>query len=315
MRDGSLQIVFFGTSGFACPVLRRVHSEGHTIVAVVTPPPRPAGRGRKLQPSPVQVAAGELGLPLLQPENPNDAEFVTRFAGIKPDLALLVAYGYILKQPLLGVPRHGFINLHPSLLPRYRGAAPIQRALIDGVAETGITVLRMNVKVDAGDILYQEKTDVGPDETAAELSDRLAEIGAIAVAGTIDRIGTEALHPAPQDPALVTRAPKIADADRPLHWQHPARELHNLVRALSPAPGAVAKFRDRPVTVTRSRVLDTTADARPGSIATAPRDLAVVTGSGALELTELKLEGGKLQSGRSFRNGQRLTPEDRFEDG
>jgi methionyl-tRNA formyltransferase len=281
---------------------------------VVTAPARPSGRGRKLVPSPVESAAVDIALPHVSPENPNDPQFVSALKDADPAACVLVAYGYILKETLLDVPRLGFFNLHPSLLPAYRGAAPIQRSLMDGVTRTGISVIAMSWRVDAGDIVAQQPVEVGPDETAGELSARLAEAGARLLAEVLKKLAAGTPLPrAVQDPSRATTAPKIAKPDRVIHWASPAAEIHNRIRALSPEPGAVTHFRDRQLVLLRSRIADSPVRAEPGTILDSKTGLLVAAGTGAVELLELRPEGGKTQSGKAFSNGHRPAPGERLE--
>ncbi|HDR00044.1 MAG TPA: methionyl-tRNA formyltransferase, partial [candidate division WOR-3 bacterium] len=251
---------------------------------------------------------------VLDPPDCNDPAFVARLAELKPELGVLVAHGSILRPPLLAVPARGFINLHPSLLPCWRGAAPIQRALMAGADETGVTIIRMNERVDAGDILAREAHPVGPEETFGELAARLAEAGARLLLDTIDRLTREEVAGLPQNPSRACPAPRIRTEDRRLDWSRPARQLHDHVRALSPHPGAVAGFRGRRLLILRSRIVpDAPADDTPAGTFLLDRPgLAVRTGDGALELIELRPEGGRLQPGRDFRNGARLVPGERL---
>lgn len=301
-----MRVVFFGTSEFAVPTLKALPEAGHTVLAVVTPSPRLAGRGRRLVPTPVHEAAEELKLTVLSPDDPNDEDFCRSIAALSPDIGVLVAYGYILKERLLDIPVHGFVNLHPSPLPRYRGAAPLQHALLNGDTETAITVIRMNSRVDAGEILSQLPATVEPDETCGDLSARLAVTGAQLVNKTLAGIADETIEPRPQDRSLVTRARKVKEEDRLLKWTEPAIEIHNRIRALSPEPAAFGFFHEQRLLVYRSKVLPGTTDAQPGAILQELPGFAVATGDGILELTEVKMEGGKLLDGTSFRNGARF---------
>jgi methionyl-tRNA formyltransferase len=308
-----MRLVFLGTSEFARPALRELVKAGHDIAAVVTPPARRGGRGRKLIRSPVEEAAEELGLALLQPEDPNSDDFVSQLSGLEPELGVLVAYGHILHRPVMSVPQRGYLNLHPSLLPAYRGAAPIQHALMDGAGTTGVCVIQITRRVDAGDVLARRQTTIGPDETAGELSDRLAELGAGLLVDTISRIGREEVSPEPQDPGAVTPAPKLTEKDRILDWGLPTIELHNRIRALSPNPGAWTLFRGERLLVYRSRPVPGAPFAPPGTIMTDRPGLMVATGSGILELLQVKPEGGKVQDGQSFVNGRRPAKSERLE--
>lgn len=316
-----MRVAFFGTSGFAVPSLRRLVRAGHAVGPIVTAPPRPSGRGRRIEPNPVELAAAELGLPVLAPDSPDDDAFLDGLRRAAPAIAALVAYGFILKQPLLDLPRLGFLNVHPSLLPAYRGAAPIQRALMDGVAETGVSVMAMSRRVDSGDIVSQERVAVGPDETAGELTRRLAETGARLLDAAVAAIAEDRLGRTPQEESLATPAPKISKNDRPLDWTEPAARLHNRVRALSPEPGATTSIRGRQLVILRTRRAPGTSPAPAGTLLPItpppgtgdPDGVLVATGSGLLELLELKPAGKRPMPARAFVNGLRPEPGEKLQ--
>ena len=307
-----MRIAFFGTSEFAVPALRALAEHGHVVGPVVTAPAKPSGRGRKLVPSPVEQEARTLGLAVLAPEDPNDPAFIAELASLQPDVAVLAAYGCILKTPLLRVPPRGFLNIHPSLLPRFRGAAPIQRAVLAGEPETGVTVIVLSDQVDAGDIVNQLAMTIGPDETTGELSHRLAEIGAGLLLEALARLEKGTGDRTPQDPELATRAPKIGKSERNVDWRETAPRIHNRIRALSPEPGAVTSFRERRIVLLRSRLHDTPERGEPGLLLLQHQGLLVATGGGAIEIAELKPEGSRVQSGADFRNGHRPVPGERL---
>ena len=307
-----MRVVFFGTSEFAVPALRALAGSAHTVGPVIAAPAQPSGRGRRLVPSPVEQEARTLGLAALTPEDPNDPAFVAELESQSPDAAVLAAYGYILRPALLAVPALGFLNIHPSLLPKYRGAAPIQRAILAGERETGVTVIVLSEQVDAGDIIEQEAVPVGQDETAGELSQRLADAGARLVLDALTRFGEGIVTRTPQDPSLATRAPKITKLERNIDWRDAAQGVHNRIRALSPEPGAVTSFRQRRIVLLRSRVHSTADGGEPGQLLVRHSGLVVATGSGAIEIVELKPEGKRAQTGSDFRNGHRLVAGERF---
>ena len=307
-----MRVAFFGTSEFAVPALRALAEHGHAVSPVVTAPARPSGRGRKLVPSPVEQAARALGLVVLAPEDPNDEAFLKDMAAHQPDVAVLAAYGCILKTPLLRLPPRGFLNIHPSLLPRYRGAAPIQRAILAGEQETGVTVIVLSEQVDAGDIVKQVAVAIGPDETAGELSHRLATTGARLVLEALTRLEKDTGSRTPQDPGLATRAPKLAKSERNIDWYETAPRIHNRIRALSPEPGAVTSFRERRIVLLRSRLHETPERGEPGLVLVQLPGLLVATGAGAIEIAELKPDGSRVQTGQDFRNGHRLNPGERL---
>lgn len=301
-----MRLTFFGTTDFAIPTLKAIYQAGYQINPVVTVPAQPQGRGRKLLPSPVAVTAMELGLKTLTPDNPNQENFLKILQEYRPDCGVLVAYGYILKEPLLRVPRLGFINLHPSLLPRYRGAAPIPRQLMDGCQESGVTVIAMDKKVDSGAILNQIRTPVDPEETAGELSARLAKMGAELILTTLIQLKNGSVLRQPQAENQATVAPKITRADRIVNWQETTEQIHNRIRALSPQPGAITFFRNKQLILLRSRILTGEPPLPPGSIVLDRPGLVVATATGIVEILQLKPAGGKVIIGKDFRNGYRL---------
>jgi len=307
-----VRVAFFGTSEFAVPALRALAESAYTIGLVVAAPAQPSGRGRKLVPSPVEKEARALGLAVLTPEDPNDPSFIAELTTHTPEVAVLAAYGCILGPPLLTLPALGFLNIHPSLLPRLRGAAPIQRAILAGEHETGVTVITLSEQVDAGDILEQVAVPVGPDETAGELSQRLAATGARLALEALTRLGQGTDKRTPQNPKLATRAPKLTKSERSIDWREAAPQIHNRIRAFSPEPGAVTSFRDRRIILLHSLVRPHPEDDEPGLLLVQHAGLVVAAGSGAVEITELKPEGSRVQTGQDFRNGHRPVAGERF---
>jgi len=307
-----MRLAFFGTSAFAVPALRTLAASGHDIGPVVAAPARPSGRGRRLVASPVEREARALGLPILTPETPNDPAFLAALAARRIEVAALAAYGCILGRNLLAVPRHGFLNIHPSLLPKYRGAAPIQRAILAGERETGVTVICLSERVDAGDVLEQERVAVGEDETAGELSGRLADIGARLMLAALTRLENGIASRTQQDEGSASCAPKLTKAERNIDWQEVAQRIHNRIRALSPEPGAVTGFRQKRVVLLRSRVHPTRDPGEPGQVLVEHPGLVIAAGLGAIEIVELKPEGRRPQTGQDFRNGHRPVAGERF---
>ncbi|MGQ9678641.1 MAG: methionyl-tRNA formyltransferase [bacterium] len=300
-----MRIIFFSSDLFGIPTLKLLHQIGFEIVKVVTAPPRPQGRGQKLKPTPIATFCRKIGIDVLTPEDPNDPNFVEGLTHYAPDCGILVAYGVILRKPLLNLPEHGFINLHPSLLPRYRGPAPIPRQLMDGCRESGVTVIKMDQRIDGGEILNQIRVPVDSEETAGELKARLAQIGAELIYTTLMEIEKGSLKGRSQEENQATFAPKLTPADRVIDWQKSAWEIHNQIRALSPKPGAVTKFRGNGLIIIRSRVLNDKTRFVPGSIVNQGAGLAVATGSELLELLQLKPAGRNVLTGSDFRNGYR----------
>ena len=231
-----MRVVFMGTPDFSVAALDALVAAGHEIVCVYTQPPRPAGRGKKPRPSPVQARAGALGLPVRHPVSLKDAAAQAEFAALGADVAVVVAYGLILPQPVLDAPRHGCLNIHASLLPRWRGAAPIQRAIMAGDAETGVCIMAMEAGLDTGPVLLRAAEPIRPEDTAAALHDRLARLGARLIVEAL--AGLDTLTPAPQPEAGVTYAAKIDKAEARVDWARPAAEIDRQIRGLSPFPGA-----------------------------------------------------------------------------
>ncbi|HEX8297820.1 MAG TPA: methionyl-tRNA formyltransferase [Rubricoccaceae bacterium] len=292
----SPRVVFMGTPDFAVASLDALVAAGFAPVAVVTVPDRPAGRGQAVRASAVKLAAERHGLPLLQPESLKDPAFQADLAALAPDILAVVAFR-ILPREVYETARIGAFNLHGSLLPAYRGAAPIARALMDGVTETGVTTFLLRPSVDTGDVLLVCRTPVGPDETAGEVHDRLAAIGAEATVETVRRLAAGDVVPEPQDDALASPAPKLFRDDARIDWDRPARRVHDHVRALSPAPGAWTTWHAgagetlkifRTHVVSESGRLGTAGDV----IEAGPR-LVVACAEGAIEVVEAQREGKK----------------------
>ncbi len=278
-----MRVVFMGTPGFAVPALEAV-AQAHDVACVYTRPPRPAGRGRKDRPSPVEARAGALGLPVRHPAGLKGADVQAEFAALGADVAVVVAYGLILPQPVLDAPAKGCLNIHASLLPRWRGAAPIQRAIMAGDAETGVSIMRMEAGLDTGPVLLCQRTSISAEETAADLHDRLAAMGAAAIVGALARIDT--LVPVPQAEAGVTYAAKIDKAEARVDWTRPAVEVDRLIRGLSPFPGAFVEIAGERVKLLRSRLAP--GRGAPGEVFAG---FTVACGEGAVEITEAQREG------------------------
>ena len=278
-----MRILFFGTPEFATPPLRALIGEGHDVVGVVTQPDRPQGRSRsKLLPSPVKIVAEEEGIPVLQPDRPRGEEFMALIRALQPDLSVVVAYGHILRQEVIDLPRLGTLNIHASLLPRWRGAAPIQAAILAGDQETGVAVMRMVLELDAGAVLHEVRTAIGRDETAGELTERLSELGARAIIEALALLDLDGLEERPQDASLVTYAGKIERAQARLDFSAPADLVAREIRAYDPKPGAWSILRGTEVRLFGVRVLpDRRGD--PGKVlATGEMGMIVACGTGAV---------------------------------
>ncbi|MEZ5777661.1 MAG: methionyl-tRNA formyltransferase [Paracoccaceae bacterium] len=278
-----MNVVFMGTPDFAVPALEALHA-AHDVICVYTQPPRPAGRGKKDRPSPIQARAEALGLPVRCPASLKGAGEQAAFAALDADVAVVVAYGLILPQAVLDVPRHGCLNIHASLLPRWRGAAPIHRALMAGDAETGISIMRMESGLDTGPVLLSERTAIGTEETTGDLHHRLAPMGARLILRALDgAIGTDAVL---QPDAGVTYAAKIDKAEARVDWTRPAAEVDQLIRGLSPFPGAWCRVGGERLRLLRSRLAR--GQGAPGQVL---GGFTVACGSGAVEITEAQREG------------------------
>jgi len=278
-----MRILFYGTPAFALPTLRAL-LDRHTVVAVVTQPDRPAGRGQRLQPSPVKQLAAARGLPVLQPPRLREPGWAERLRALEPEVAVVVAFGQILPRPILDVPARGSINAHASLLPRYRGAAPIAWAIIRGERETGITTFLMDEGMDTGPTLLRRAIPIGADETAGELAARLAELGAEVLLETLDRLPT--LTPAPQDHAAATLAPRLRKEDGRLDWTRPAGELAARIRAVNPWPGASTTTPVGRLLIWRARAVPGTGE--PGVLSVRDGLRCVGTGEGLLQPVEVQ---------------------------
>jgi len=314
--DSPLRIVFMGTAELACASLEMLAAQpDFTVAAVVTQPDRPKGRELKLQPSPVKAAALRLQLAVLQPERARNAGFVAELGALGPELIVVVAYGQILPPEILALPRFGCLNVHTSLLPKYRGAAPIQWAILNGESETGVTVMRMDAGLDTGDILTQRATPIGHEDDSQTLHDRLAGLGAELLAQTIREHVAGTITPRPQPIEGVSHARKIVKDDGLLEWTLPARALWNKVRAFTPWPGAFthlpAQPKPRLLKIWKSEV--TEASGEPGILLQADAN-GIVTGcgKGALRILSLQLEGGRRLTAREFLAGHPLSAGQQF---
>ncbi len=305
-----MRIVFMGTPDFAVPSLERLAAHGYLPVAVVTGPDRPRGRGQKLTPTPVKEAALRLGIDtILQPESVRDPAFAEAVAALEPDLIVVVAFK-ILPPAVYQTARLGAFNLHGSLLPRYRGAAPIHRAIMAGETETGVTTFFLREKVDTGNIILQKRMSIGPDETAGEVHDRMMELGADAVLETVRLIEAGQARAVPQDDRLATPAPKLSREEARIPWDRPAPVVHNHIRGLSPFPGAWTTHGDTLLKLYRSRLTDGSGE--PGTILEAGDRLVVACGEDAVEVVELQREGHRRLPAADFLRGYPLREGDRL---
>lgn len=289
-----MRVVFLGTPQFAVPSLQAIVNSGHEVALVVTQPDRPAGRGLKLTPPPVKIAAQQLGLTVFQPEKLNEPESLKVIAEAHPEVLVVVAYGRILKEQCLALPPKGCVNVHPSLLPKYRGPAPIQHAILNGDEITGVTTMFMDVGMDTGDIILQREVPISPNDTAGTLSEKLSIVAAELLVETLELLEQGNAPRIPQDHSQATYAPILPPEIAHLDFSQPAKKLRNIIRALNPEPGAYAFFRGKRVKFWMAQTSDEQTDFPPGTIvAVDKKKLCVATGDGLLLPTELQTEGKK----------------------
>ena len=291
-----MKIIFMGTPDFSVPVLDALVAAGHDIVAVYCQPPRPAGRGKKYRPSPVQIRAEALGLPVRYPVSLKSAEEQTAFAALKADIAVVVAYGLILPQVILDAPTMGCLNIHASLLPRWRGAAPIHRAIMAGDTHTGVCIMQMEAGLDTGPVLLRKTVEIGATETTGALHDRLASLGAAAIVQALDQL--DQLTPHIQPDAGVTYAAKIDKAEARVDWTKPATEVDQLIRGLSPFPGAWCDVAGERVKLLASQ--RASGDAAPGTVLDG---FTIACGTGAVTITRAQRQGKKAMSAEEVLRG------------
>jgi methionyl-tRNA formyltransferase len=320
-----LKIIFCGTPEFALPSLRHLLAQpDFQIAGVVTQPDRPSGRGHTTSSSPVKEAAVSARAPIYQPEKIRSDEASEYFKRNAPDAVVIIAYGQIIPQRLIEIPRLGWINLHGSLLPKYRGAAPIHRAIINGETRTGLTTMRIDAGLDTGPTLLKFETEIGPDETALELYARLSNAGAPLVAKTLRALGRGTISPAPQDNSQASFAPPLKKEEGRIDWSLPAQQIYNRIRGLQPWPGAFTSFRGKSCAIwgrpiSKPNMVATLTDSHaaatrpPGEILTGGGNVSVACGEGtALQLEFVLLEGRKRITALEFASGAHLKPSDRF---
>ncbi|HBU92656.1 methionyl-tRNA formyltransferase [Leclercia adecarboxylata] len=302
----SLRIIFAGTPDFAARHLDALLSSGHQVVGVFTQPDRPAGRGKKLMPSPVKVLAEEHGLPVFQPASLRPQENQQLVADLNADVMVVVAYGLILPKAVLDMPRLGCLNVHGSLLPRWRGAAPIQRSLWAGDADTGVTIMQMDVGLDTGDMLYKLSCPITDEDTSATLYDKLAELGPKGLIDTLQQLADNRVQPEVQDEALVTYAEKLSKEEARLDWSLPAAQLERCIRAFNPWPMSWLEIDGQPVKVWQASVIAGPVNAAPGTIVEANKQgIQVATVEGILNLESLQPAGKKAMSAQDLLNSRR----------
>lgn len=309
MSMSPLRIVFMGTPDFAVPALTAVHAQGHHVVRVATQPDRPKGRGRRMTPPPVKTAAQALGLDIIQPERVNTPAVIEEIADLAPDALVVVAYGQILPATLLAVPRLGPINIHGSLLPKYRGAAPIQWAIINRETKTGVTTMYMDTGVDTGDILLSAATPISANDTAQSLHDRLAAMGGALIVDTLAALAGGGISPVPQDDAQATYAPMLKKHDGIIDWRQPAADIAARVRGLTPWPGVFTTVCGERIKVLAATAVPMEEDGGPGTVLRRFDDAMVVaTGSGALSIDRVQGGSGKRLDIADYLRGHPVPP-------
>lgn len=300
-----MRVVFMGTPDIAATCLKKILADGFDVVGVYTQPDRPKGRHMKLVASPVKEVAAAAGIPVFQPEHFREEETVTELRELKPDICAVVAYGRILPQKVLDVPPLGCINIHASVLPKYRGSAPYQWAVLDGLAQTGVTAMYLSREMDAGDIIDVSKTPIGENETAGELLDRLAVLGAELLSKTLKRFESGKVSAVPQNEAEVSYAPMLDKSICPIDWTKTAQQVHNHVRGLHPWPVATMELQGKTVKVHATRVVE--GSGRPGEILGLTKTgLRIACGEGAVEILSLQAEGGKRMAAPDYFRGHPL---------
>lgn len=324
-----MRVLYFGTPGFATPTLAALLDSRHTVVGVVTQPDRARGRGQQVTFAPVKALAVERGLPVLQPDKLKDPAALEAMRALGADIGVVAAYGKLLPQSLLDLPPLGMVNVHASLLPRWRGAAPIHRAIIAGDTTTGVTIMRVVLALDAGPMLARVETPISDDITSVALESQLAAAGAALLVETLDRMEQGLVSDTPQDESLVTYASRLDRSDSVIDWTRSARAIHNQIRGLHPWPLTSVLWRGKRLILRASALVESNTGtnaglgeqagsrdhaAAPGTIIAVDGDaLLVATGDGALAITEVQLEGRKAQTAREFINGARPAAGDRFE--
>ncbi len=302
------RVIFFGTPSFALPALLGLLKGPDKVVGVVTQPDREKGRGRKIVFSPIKDLALQHGLNLLQPEKVKEEAFQEGMRGLQPDLFVVVAYGQIFPKSVLNIPKYGAVNVHASLLPRYRGAAPIARAILEGENVTGVTTMAMDEGMDTGDILLQAEVLIGNEMTCEILHDRLATVGAQLLSKTLEKMKAGELRPIPQDHSKATYAPPLKKEDGQIHWEKEAGEIDRQIRAFNPWPGAFTKWGDRLLKVLRGKIRERVPSGKSGEVVWVGADfIEVETGKNSYLIEEIQLEGRKRMTIREFLSGHSIS--------
>lgn len=307
-----MRIVFAGTPDFAAIALKAILSAGHTVVGVYSQPDRPAGRGRKLMPSPVKQVALDADIPVFQPQSLKPEESQQELAALNPDVMIVAAYGLILPKAVLEIPSHGCLNIHASLLPRWRGAAPIQRAIAAGDAETGITIMQMDVGLDTGDMLLKTATPINPDDTGGSLHDRLADMGGDAIVEALAKLDQGTLTGEAQNDSEACYAHKLSKEEGHISWQNSATDIERLIRAFNPWPGTFTDLGKQRIRLHQAQALEQGSDKAPGTVLRREREgIDIACGTGSLRVTKVQLPGTRALTVNDLINGGKpvLMPE------
>jgi methionyl-tRNA formyltransferase len=312
-----MRVVFLGTPEFAIPSLKTLVQAGHDVVGVFTQPDRPKGRGNRLSESPVKIAALELGLAVHQPERIRRPDIVNQLRSLNAELMVVVGYGQIIPQTIIDLPRYGILNVHASLLPKYRGAAPIQWAIANGETETGVTIMQIDAGLDTGDMLLKAAVSIGPDETAPELGARIAPLGAQLLSQTIDQLQTGRISREKQNDAEATYAPMLKKEDGRIDWHRPATQIYNRLRGFTPWPGAYTSFRGQALHIVEAKPVQKPASlsrtGEPGLLRMEKRRLFAECGENSeLELLELQPAGKRRMRADAFLNGHNVSANEKL---
>jgi len=297
-----LRIIFMGNPEFALPTIKSIQLSDHKLVGVISNPSKRLGRGRKFKKTAVGSYAEKENLNLIMPRDLNDNKFVSLIKNLRPDIFVIVAYK-ILPDTIIQIPKYGAINLHASLLPKYRGAAPIQWAIMNGERRTGVTIFQIISKVDAGDILLQKEMEIQDDDNYFSLGTRLCELGSRMIVESLNGIYNNRINHSPQNPSLATLAPKISKEMLSINWSWGAVKIHNWIRGLSPYPGMATRIKDKRLRIFKSKVVDKNYDFKPGTIINCTNHLLIATGEGVLSILDLQIEGKKRMKAEIFLRG------------
>lgn len=309
----AITIVFMGTPDFSVPALKALHKKGYNIPLVVTQPDKPKGRGKKLIPTPVKAAALELGCKVIQPDSVNDDDVIDEIKSANADIFVVVAFGQFLSEKLLSLPRYAPVNIHASLLPEFRGSAPIHRAILAGKKTTGVTTMFMDKGMDTGDILLRIETEIKDTDTAATLHDRLSYLGAELIVETIECFRYNTIARKPQNASFATHAPMLCKKEGLINWEQSSQELDHFVRGMTPWPGAYTFLNDKRLKVFSVEKIDMTSGQKPGTILEGNKnELLVATGSGVVSILEIQGASGKRLKAEDFLRGFQVKPGDSF---